>query len=44
VKRRWQEALSAWKDNCDCQGRNFAAVPKQEFPAILRELTDKDYI
>jgi hypothetical protein len=43
MKRRWREVLSAWKDKCDREGRNFAALPKQQFPALLRELMDKDY-
>jgi hypothetical protein len=43
MKRRWREVLSAWKDKCDREGRNFAALPKQQFPALIRKLMDKDY-
>jgi hypothetical protein len=36
--------LSAWKEECKCKGENFATIPKQVFPTLLRKLlTTKDY-
>jgi hypothetical protein len=43
MKRRWREILSEWKDACVREGKNFATIPKQEFPRLLKELLAKDY-
>jgi len=45
MKRHWREnVLSAWKDECERKGENFATIPKQVFPTLLKELlTSKDY-
>lgn len=43
MKRRWREVLSDWKDDCQRTNKNFATLPKKEFPALLRKLMEKDY-
>ncbi len=40
----WKKVLSAWKEECERKGENFATILKQVFPTLLRELlTSKDY-
>jgi hypothetical protein len=45
MKRHWREKLlSAWKEECERKGENFATIPKQVFPTLLKELLEsKDY-
>jgi hypothetical protein len=45
MKRHWREkVLSAWKEECERKGENFATIPKQVFPTLLKELLEsKDY-
>jgi hypothetical protein len=43
MKRRWRQILSNWKERCEREGSNFAALPKQDFPALLKELMLKEY-
>jgi hypothetical protein len=43
MKRRWREIVSAWKEKCARENRNFPTIPKQAFPSLLRELMEKDY-
>lgn len=43
MKRKWREVLSWWKEECMRHNRNFATLPKKEFPALLKKLMEKDY-
>lgn len=43
MKRKWREVLTAWKEDCFKNNKNFATVPKSEFPALLAALMEKDY-
>lgn len=43
MKREWRKVLGAWKEECEGAGTNYATVPKQAFPRILRKLLKKDY-
>ena len=43
MKRKWREVLSDWKDECERSGTNYATLIKQEFPALLNKLLQKDY-
>ena len=43
IKIRWQTILNEWKDECAARGDNYASIPKQEFPKLLKELLQKDF-
>jgi hypothetical protein len=43
MKKWWRQILSAWKEDCARINKNFATLPKQEFPALLKQLMEKDY-
>ena len=43
MKRRWRRNLEEWKSKCIRDGKTFSTLPKQEFPALLKNLLKKDY-
>ena len=43
MKRHWRGGLTIWKDDCIRDGINYATIPKQSFPGLLKKLLEKDY-
>jgi hypothetical protein len=43
MKRQWRSGLTSWKDDCIREGINFASIPKQSFPGLLKKMLEKDY-
>lgn len=43
MKRQWRAGLTTWKDDCIRDGINYATIPKQSFPGLLKKLMEKDY-
>lgn len=43
MKKWWRQIVGVWKEETARQNKNFATLPKQEFPGLLKQLLDKDY-
>ena len=43
MKRWWREVLGEWKDQTMKVNKNYATLPKQEFPPLLKKRLEKDY-
>jgi len=43
MKKWWRSIVGDWKEKSARLGKNFATLPKQEFPSLLKQLLDKDY-
>lgn len=43
LKKQWRRVLTGWKEDCVKGGKEFATLPKQEFPSLLVKLLEKDY-
>jgi hypothetical protein len=43
MKRRWREVLSEWKEQTTREGKNYASIPKQCFPGLLKKVLEKDF-
>ena len=43
MKTEWQRILREWKDRGAKEGKVYATLPKEEFPALLAKLLQKDF-
>jgi len=43
MKKRWRTILNDWKEECTANGHNYASIPKQDFPGLLKKLLEKDF-
>lgn len=43
LKQQWRKVVSKWKEECTRDGKEYATLPKQIFPFLLKQLLEYDF-
>lgn len=43
LKQHWRKVVSNWKEACTRDGREYATLPKQVFPYLLKQLMEYNF-